>query len=69
MDFSLLPRGDLKIFGGEFNALLDLSENMGGIIPFAREMGDFKDFLGTNKLFDCVPKNGRFPWKNKRQDY
>lgn len=49
----------LVIFGGDFNAILDEVEKMGGVIPNKKGMEEFNTFIQTNNLFDCQPNNGK----------
>ncbi|XP_059067610.1 uncharacterized protein LOC131858395 [Cryptomeria japonica] len=54
---------------GDFNALLDLDEKMGGLRMSNKVMEDFREFVQINKLIDVVPKNGLFTWTNRRAGF
>lgn len=32
-------------------------------------MEDFRDFVTLNHLFDVIPKNGRYTWYNRRENF
>ena len=48
------------VIGGDFNALLDQSEKIGGIIPPSKTLQDFNAFVDNNNLMDVHPNNGVF---------
>ncbi|XP_059067657.1 uncharacterized protein LOC131858435 [Cryptomeria japonica] len=48
------------IFGGDFNAIANLNEKVGGIIPNKRVILDFSNFIQYLSLVDCMPLNGSF---------
>lgn len=48
------------LFVGEFNAITNLKEKKGGILPPQRAMEDFATFIRDNALMDIIPQNGSF---------
>ena len=54
------------ILGGDFNALLSMSEKKGGICPPIRTIQDFSSFVEDNNLSDILPMNGLYTWTNRR---
>ncbi|XP_059064796.1 uncharacterized protein LOC131856864 [Cryptomeria japonica] len=57
------------IVAGDFNALLNNEEKLGGLRMNARVMEDFRDFVADNNLYDVVPKSGKFTWTNRRANF
>ncbi|GLJ43284.1 hypothetical protein SUGI_0898800 [Cryptomeria japonica] len=60
---------DRVIVVGDFNSLLDLEEKRGGLKMTKKFMEDFRDFMTLNHLFDVIPKNGRYTWTNRRENF
>lgn len=60
---------DRVIVAGDFNSLLDLEEKRGGLKMTNKVMEDFRDFVTLNHLFDIIPKNGRYTWTNRRENF
>lgn len=48
------------IIGGDFNALLDLSEKSGGINKIKKDTLGFKNFLHQIGAMDCTPTKGLY---------
>ncbi|XP_059077888.1 uncharacterized protein LOC131876487 [Cryptomeria japonica] len=61
--------GSKVIAVGDFNAILDIDEKMGGLRKPTKVMEDFRDFIANCKLVDIHPKNGRFTWTNRRLNF
>ncbi|GLJ38540.1 hypothetical protein SUGI_0785320 [Cryptomeria japonica] len=57
------------IVAGDFNALLDIDEKVGGLWKPSKVIDDFREFVSNCKLIDIIPKNGRFTWTNKRLNF
>lgn len=57
---SPLRHGPFIIFGGDFNAITDLGEKKGGILPNKKIMEDFGMFIKDMRFFDCQFQNGIF---------
>ncbi|XP_059070740.1 uncharacterized protein LOC131860359 [Cryptomeria japonica] len=60
---------DRVMVAGDFNALLDLEEKRGGLRMANKVMEYFREFVMTNHLFDVIPKNGRYTWTNRRENF
>ncbi|GLJ44911.1 hypothetical protein SUGI_0945520 [Cryptomeria japonica] len=54
------------IIGGDFNAILDLLEKMGGLKKVTSEMLNFRHFVQKVGVTDCKPSAGWFTRNNKR---
>ncbi|XP_059073464.1 uncharacterized protein LOC131874214 [Cryptomeria japonica] len=65
---SQLDTGEV-IVAGDFNALLDIDEKVGGLRKPTKVMEDFQEFVSNCKLVDILPKNGRFTWTNRRLNF
>jgi hypothetical protein len=52
--------------GGDFNAVLRIEENIGGIIMINPSMEAFKCFLEHNNLMETQIRNGAHTFSNKR---
>lgn len=57
------------ILGGDFNAILNQNEKIGGIFPPIKTIQDFAKFVENNDLMDNRPSNGKFKWKNGRSSF
>ena len=57
------------VIQGDFNALLDQSKKVGGIMPPSKTLQDFNAFVDNNNLMDVHPNNGAFTWTNKRSGF
>ena len=53
------------ILGGDFNALLSMSEKKGGICPPIRTIQDFSSFVEDNNLSEIFLENGLYTWTNQ----
>ncbi|XP_057838646.2 uncharacterized protein LOC131048627 [Cryptomeria japonica] len=53
---------DTVIVAGDFNAILDIDDKLGGLRKSSKVMMDFRDFIISIKVFDVVPENGLFTW-------
>ncbi|GLJ47564.1 hypothetical protein SUGI_1004460 [Cryptomeria japonica] len=60
---------DRVITVGDFNALLDVDEEKGGLRKCSKVIKDFRDFIEHNKLIDIILKNDKFTWTNKRLNF
>ena len=54
------------ILGGDFNAILNQNEKVGGIFPPIKTIQDFAQFVENNDLMDIQPSNGKFTLTNRR---
>ena len=54
------------ILGGDFNALLSMSEKKGGICLPIKTIQDFSSFVEDNNLSDIFLDNGLYTWTNRR---
>lgn len=59
----------LIILGGDFNAVLNQNEKIGGISPPLRTIEDFTNFVDNNGLMDIPPSQGMYTWSNRRDGY
>ena len=59
----------LVILGGDFNAILNQNEKIGGIFPPIKTIQDFAQFFENNDLMDIQPSNGNFTWTNRRSGF
>lgn len=66
---SPLRQGSFVVFGGDFNAIVELGETSGGILPNKRIMDDFGAFMSDLSLFNCKTHNGVFTWTNMRRGF
>lgn len=57
------------IMAGDFNALLELDDKVGGLKKYTQVMEDFRLFIDDMRVMDIVPKNGKFTWTNKRHNF
>jgi ribonuclease HI/exonuclease III len=57
------------IMGGDFNAILNADEKIGGICPPARTIQDFSSFLLDNDFLDVIPDSGGYTWTNKKMGF
>lgn len=57
-------KNSLVILGGDFNAISDLEEKSGGILPNSKIIEDFASFIQSMSLIDCKTQNGPFTWTN-----
>ncbi|XP_057836251.2 uncharacterized protein LOC131046507 [Cryptomeria japonica] len=57
------------IMGGDYNALLDLTEKKGGTNKITKDMLAFGDFIRRCNLSDCIPLEGWFTWTNRRRGF
>ncbi|GLJ31869.1 hypothetical protein SUGI_0641290 [Cryptomeria japonica] len=55
------------IVGGDFNAILNHKEKVGGLVRNSKAMLDLGEFVPNSLLCDIEPNNGRFTWTNKRE--
>ncbi|XP_059074891.1 uncharacterized protein LOC131874942 [Cryptomeria japonica] len=70
LEDSILKCTDKKfIVGGDFNAILDLTEKRGGSNRISKEMLEFKNFVRRIEATDCIPVEGWFTWTNRRQGF
>lgn len=60
---------DRVIMAGDFNALLELDDKVGGLKKSTQVMEDFRLFIDEMRVMDIVPKNGKFTWTNKRHNF
>jgi hypothetical protein len=61
-------KDQLVILGGDFNAIIEEEEKLGGIQPNKKCMEDFKSFILENNLFDYKPSNVKITWTNRRKN-
>ncbi|XP_059070557.1 uncharacterized protein LOC131860196 [Cryptomeria japonica] len=54
------------IMAGDFNAILDFNDKVGGLRKPTKVMEDFREFVYNCRLVDVIPKNGKFTWNNRR---
>ncbi|XP_057871702.2 uncharacterized protein LOC131078076 [Cryptomeria japonica] len=59
----------MVIATGDFNAILDIDEKVGGLRKPLKVMEDFRDFVSNCKLIDIIPKNGKFTWTSRRLNF
>lgn len=59
-------RHPLWIFGGDFNMITKLEENIGGRNRLEQENAHFKNFIQKASLIDVQFFNGTFTWSNRR---
>lgn len=57
---------DIIKVAGDFNAILDIDEKLGGLRKSSKVMESFKDFIKSIKVEDVIPKNGLYTWTNRR---
>ncbi|GLJ05577.1 hypothetical protein SUGI_0020610 [Cryptomeria japonica] len=57
------------IVGGDFNAILNLNEKVGGLMRSSVAMVGFRQFIQPSQLCDIEPNNGKFTWMNKRINF
>ena len=57
------------IIGGDFNAILDIKEKIGGSMILTRNVVEFKEWVRVNKLIEIPTSNGVFTWNNRRKDF
>lgn len=62
-------QGELFILGGDFNAILNNSEKICGILPIAKVMMDLNQFIVDSSFLDVSPKAGKFTWANRWEDF
>lgn len=51
---------DKMILGRDFNAILDLSEKSGKLTKFNRIIFDFRAFIKSIEVVDCIPKKRKY---------
>ncbi|XP_057826626.1 uncharacterized protein LOC131038298 [Cryptomeria japonica] len=61
--------GGKFIVVGDFNAILEIDEKMGGLRKPTKVMENFWDFIANYKLVDIYPKNGRYTWTNRKLNF
>lgn len=57
------------ILGGDFNAILNLSEKKGGIRREPQSLKDFREWVAHNNLIDIETSNGVYTWYNRRSGF
>ncbi|XP_057851793.2 uncharacterized protein LOC131061978 [Cryptomeria japonica] len=58
--------GGLLIIGGDFNAILELSDKLGGKGDIPANLALFQNFVTENGLKEIKSKEGQFTWSNHR---
>ncbi|XP_059071912.1 uncharacterized protein LOC131871200 [Cryptomeria japonica] len=58
--------GGVIIIGGDFNAILDLSDKSGGKGGLSANRVNFQNFVANNGLREVKSKEGQFTWSNRR---
>ncbi|XP_059073688.1 uncharacterized protein LOC131874365 [Cryptomeria japonica] len=58
--------GDLLIIGGEFNAILELSDKLGGKGEIPANLAHFQNFVTKNGLKEIKSTEGQYTWSNQR---
>ncbi|XP_059068439.1 uncharacterized protein LOC131858958 [Cryptomeria japonica] len=58
--------GRLLIIEGDFNAILELSEKLGGKGEIPTNLAHFQNFVTKNGLREIKSKEGQFTWSNRR---
>lgn len=58
--------GDVIIIGGDFNAILDMSDKSGGKGGLFVTQVNFQNFVADNGLREVKSKEGQFTWSNQR---
>ncbi|GLJ41137.1 hypothetical protein SUGI_0852050 [Cryptomeria japonica] len=57
------------IMAGDFNSLLELDDKVGHLRKCTQVMEDFRLLIDGMWVMDIVPKNGKFTWTNRRQNF
>ncbi|XP_057838890.1 uncharacterized protein LOC131048833 [Cryptomeria japonica] len=60
---------DKAILAGDFNALLDMDEKVGGLRKPTKVMEDSREFISNCNLVNIIQKNGKFTWTNRRRNF
>ncbi|XP_057860381.1 uncharacterized protein LOC131069091 [Cryptomeria japonica] len=68
LQVNLLELGKV-IMTGDFNAILNFEDKVGGLKKPTKVMDDLWDFVSNYRLVDIVPKNGKFTWNNRRLNF